>query len=83
MCGNTQAKDPTVSFHRFPSDPAVRLNWLRVFNLKMSDLKPSSRVVGRGPTLAATEGRVSALYIDLYLLQKYCSPIRLQNAATS
>ena len=47
MCGNTQAKDSTVSFHRFPRDSALRSVWLDVFKLLESDLKPSSRVCSR------------------------------------
>ena len=29
VCGNTRASDPSVSFHRFPANPAV---WLQVFH---------------------------------------------------
>lgn len=47
MCSNTQAKDPTVSFHRFSRYPALRSAWLDVFELQESDLKPSSRVCSR------------------------------------
>ena len=48
MCKNSQAKDPTVSFHRFTIDAALRSAWLDVFELQESDLKPSSRVFSRG-----------------------------------
>lgn len=47
MCSNTQAKDPTVCFHRFPRDAAVRAIWLEVFKLQESALKPSTRVCSR------------------------------------
>ena len=36
VCGNTRGKDPSVSFHRLPIDPARREVWLRVFKLKQS-----------------------------------------------
>ena len=47
VCSNSQAKDPTASFHRFTRDPALRSAWLGVFELQESDLKPSSRVCSR------------------------------------
>lgn len=40
-------KDPGVSFHRFPRDPALRNSWLEIFQLQESDLKPSTRVCSR------------------------------------
>ena len=43
MCGNTQVKDPSVSFHRFPRDPAVRTVWLSALGIEEYGLKPSSR----------------------------------------
>ncbi len=47
VCGNNQAKDPGISFHRFPREPVVRSMWLEVFQLEESDLKPSTRVCSR------------------------------------
>ncbi len=47
VCGNTQAKDPSVSFHRFPRDPAVRRVWLNTLGVQENELKPSSRVCSR------------------------------------
>ena len=47
VCGNNQAKDPGISFHRFPRDPLVRRKWLEVFQLQESDLRPSTRVCCR------------------------------------
>ena len=47
VCGNNQAKDPGISFHRFPRDPLVRSKWLEVFQLQESDLRPSTRVCSR------------------------------------
>ena len=47
VCTNSQSKDPSASFHRFPRDPAVRTVWLSTFDIQESDLKPSSRVCSR------------------------------------
>lgn len=47
ICANSQVKDPSISFHRFPRDPLVRGKWLEVFQLLESDLKPSTRVCSR------------------------------------
>ncbi len=47
VCGNTQAKNPSVSFHRFPRDPAVRKVWLNTLGVQENALKPSSRVCSR------------------------------------
>ena len=47
VCGNNQAKDPGISFHRFSWDPLVRSKWLEVFQLQESDLRPSTRVCSR------------------------------------
>ena len=47
VCGNSQVKDPDISFHRFSRDPVLRSRWLEVFQLQESDLKPSTRVCSR------------------------------------
>lgn len=47
VCGNTRGKDPNVSFHRFPTDPARREVWLRVFQLEQSQVKAHFRVCSR------------------------------------
>ena len=47
VCPNTQSKDPSLKFHRFPRDPAVRRVWLDTFSMEEGDLKPSSRVCSR------------------------------------
>lgn len=47
VCGNTHAKDPSVSFHRVPKDAARRAKWLEVFGLCENELKPSTRICSR------------------------------------
>ena len=44
MCGNTRAKDPSVSFHRIPKDARRRAKWLEALGLCESDLKQSTRI---------------------------------------
>ena len=46
MCGNTHAKDPTVSFHRIPKD-ARRAKWLEVLGLCKDNIKQSTRICSR------------------------------------
>ena len=47
VCENSRTKDPGVSFHRFPTDPARREVWLSVFQLGQSQVKSHSRVCSR------------------------------------
>ncbi len=47
VCGNSQSKDPGISFHRFPRNTDARSKWLEVFHLQESDLKASTRVCSR------------------------------------
>ena len=47
VCGNTRAKDTSVSLHRFPTDSSRRQQWLRAFNLEEDSIKPHSRVCSR------------------------------------
>ena len=42
MCGNTKAKDPSLSFHRIPKDAAKKTIWLAMLGLCKSDLKQST-----------------------------------------
>ncbi len=42
-CGNTRAKDPQASFHRFPADPEKNV-WLREFQLAECQIKSHSRM---------------------------------------
>ena len=32
MCGNTKAKDPTVTFHGIPKEPEKRALWIKCFD---------------------------------------------------
>ena len=47
VCKNSRAKDPNISFRRFPADPVVRGRWLRVFELEESQVKSYSKVCSR------------------------------------
>lgn len=47
VCENTKKKDPTVSFHRLPTDPSKRAEWLELLQLQEESIKPSSRVCSR------------------------------------
>ena len=31
FCGNTKAKDPSVTFHRIPKEPEKRALWIKCF----------------------------------------------------
>ena len=44
VCGNTRAKDPSVSFHCIPKDTPRRAKWLKALGLCESDLKQSTRI---------------------------------------
>ena len=47
VCGNTQASDPTASFHRIPKETVIRATWMSLFDLKEEDIKPSTWVCCR------------------------------------
>ena len=47
VCGNTRAKDNSISLHRFPSDPDRRQLWIRVFHMQEDGIKPHMRVCSR------------------------------------
>ena len=47
VCGNTRKKDPSVSYHRFPSKKDARSSWLEAFDLSKDDIKPHHRVCSR------------------------------------
>jgi len=44
VCGNNRSRDPSASFHRFPSDQDRRARWLTIFGIEESQLRPQSRV---------------------------------------
>ena len=46
VCGNTHAKDPTVSFHGIPKD-ARRAKWLEALGLYEDDIKQSTCICSR------------------------------------
>ena len=47
VCGNCRAKEPQLSYHRFPSNVDKRALWLQVFQLTEEQLKPYYRVCSR------------------------------------
>ena len=47
VCGNYRKNNPQLSFHRFPTDPARRSLWVRVFELDPEAVKPHHRVCSR------------------------------------
>ena len=46
VCGNTKAKDSSVTFHRIPKEPEKRALWIKCFDL-VEDIKESTRVCCR------------------------------------
>ena len=47
VCGNSRKKAPHLSYHRFPTNPVKRSQWLRVFELDPEAVKPHTRVCSR------------------------------------
>ena len=47
ICGNTRAKDNSISLHRFPSDPERRQLWMGALQLQEDEIKPDMRVCSR------------------------------------
>lgn len=47
VCGNYRKHHPQLSFHRFPTNPAKRSLWVRVFELDPEAVKPHHRVCSR------------------------------------
>ena len=47
VCGNYRKNNPQLSFHRFPTDPARRSLWVKVFELDPEAVKPHHRVCSR------------------------------------
>ena len=47
VCGNSKAKDPSVTFHRIPKDAERRALWLEVFDIGVDVVKESTRVCCR------------------------------------
>lgn len=47
VCGNTRAKDRSVSMHRLPRDATKRGEWISALGLNEDDLKDYHRVCSR------------------------------------
>ena len=47
VCGHTKGKDGNVGLHRFPKDKSMLHQWLKALNLKVTDIRESSRVCSR------------------------------------
>ena len=47
VCGNTKAKNSSVTFHRIPKETERRARWLKVFDIREEVIKESTRVCCR------------------------------------
>ena len=47
VCGNSRAKDRSVSMHRFPRGPTRRKQWLKALKVDEKDVKDHHRVCSR------------------------------------
>ena len=47
VCGSSRAKDPSASFHHFPSDLSKKQLWIDEFGLLEASVKPFTRVCSR------------------------------------
>ena len=47
VCGNTRAKDPSISLYRFPKDQEKRECWLKALSIMEADIKDHHRVCSR------------------------------------
>ena len=47
VCGNSKAKDPSISMHRFPSDAKKKQRWCEIFDMSYDDVKAYHRVCSR------------------------------------
>ena len=70
VCGNTRAKDPSVSMHRFPKDKTKRLCWLMALGLKDDDVGSHQRVCCRH----FPEGDAKSHTPQLNLGKRFASP---------
>ena len=71
VCGNSRAKTPQLSFHRFPSDPQRRSEWLEVFQLREDQVKPHHRVCSRHFPGGNPHNKP-----DLSLGKRFASPVK-------
>ena len=72
VCGNTRAKDPSVSMHRFPQDKTKRLRWtwLQTLGLKDDHVRRHHRVCSRH----FPEGNAKSHDPQLILGKRFASP---------
>ena len=70
MCGNTRAKDPSVSLHRFPKEKTKRQRWLQALGLKDDDIGSHDRVCSRH----FPEGDAKSHDPQLNLGKRFASP---------
>ena len=70
MCGNTRAKDPSVSMHRFPAEKTKKQRWLNALGLKDDDVGSYHRVCSRH----FPEGDAKSHDPQLNLGKRFASP---------
>ena len=44
VCGNSKAKDPNISMHRFPAGEMKRKRWIEIMGLAEGKVKQHSRI---------------------------------------
>ena len=71
VCKNTTSKDPSISFHRFPSNKEKHSQWLEVLQITENQLKPHWRVCSRH----FPDGDPSKLP-TVTLGKRFCSPMK-------
>ena len=47
VCGNSKAKDPNISMHRFPAGEMKRKRWIEIMGLAEGKVKQHSRICSR------------------------------------
>lgn len=76
VCGNTKAKDHSVSFHRFPKDQERRSKWISSLQLKENVVKDFHRVCSRH----FPNGDAINNDLNLTLGKKFASPMKSWSA---
>lgn len=71
MCGNTRAKDPSVSMHRFPMENTKKQRWLKALGLQDDEVGSHHRVCSRH----FPEGDAKSHDPQLNLGKRFASPM--------
>ena len=70
VCGNTRAKDPSVSMHRFPTERTKKQRWLKALKLTDDDVASHHRICSRH----FPEGDAKSHDPQLNLGKRFASP---------